>query len=127
MVWGVFPMNWLRSKAKKLSLLALFALALQLGLSFGHVHHDRAFAGTATISDQASAASRDNSNSDTDGRQDLCAICATVAMANALIDSTPPVLPVPVETTASDIFRPSAARSASAHLLGFQSRAPPQS
>ena len=127
MVWGVFPMNWLRSKAKKLSLLALFALALQLGLSFGHVHHDRAFAGTATISDQASAASRDNSNSDTDGRQDLCAICATVALANALIDSAPPVLPLPVVSAAAEMLPAAAASHAGTHPLGFQARAPPQS
>ena len=119
-------MNWLRSRTKRLTLLALFALALQFGLSFGHVHHDRAFAGKATISDQASAPSRDNGG-DTDGRQDLCAICATVALANALIDSTPPVLPVPAETIASDILPASAAHSTSAYPLGFQSRAPPQS
>ncbi|MCX7307326.1 MAG: DUF2946 domain-containing protein [Afipia sp.] len=117
-------MNWLRSKTKRLSLLALFALALQFGLSFGHVHHDRAFAGKTAISDQASAPSRDNGG-DTDGRQDLCAICATVALANALINSAPPVLPLPAETTAHDGLFTSVDRSASAHSLGFQSRAPP--
>jgi hypothetical protein len=119
-------MNWLRSQTKRLTLLALFALALQFGLSFGHVHHDRAFAGKTTISDQASAPSRDNGG-DTDGRQDLCAICATVALASALIDSVPPVLPLPLETTAPDILIASVASSAAAQPLGFQSRAPPQS
>lgn len=119
-------MNWLRSRAKRLTLLALFALALQFGLSFGHVHHDRAFAGNTTISDQASAPSRD-SGGDTDGRQDLCAICATVALANALIDSVPPVLPLPLETAAPDRLLTLVGSHASAHPLGFQSRAPPQS
>ncbi len=123
-------MNWLRSKAKRLSLLALFALAIQFGLSFGHFHSDRAFAGKAAISgqlsDQASAPSPDNGR-DPDGRQDICAICATVALANALIDSVPPVLPLPVVTIAADI-RPAVATSGSStHPLGFQSRAPPQS
>ncbi len=119
-------MNWLRSRAKKLTMLALFALALQLGLSFGHIHHDRAFAGKTTISDQASPPSRDNGG-DTDGRRDLCAICATVALANALIDSVPPVLPLPLETTAPDGLLISVASSAATHPLGFQSRAPPLS
>ena len=119
-------MNWLRSRAKRLSLLALFALALQFGLSFGHVHHDRAFAGTATISDQASVPSRDNGG-DTDGRQDLCAICATVALANALIDSAPPVLPLPVVSAAAEMLPAAAASRAGTHPLGFQSRAPPHS
>ena len=119
-------MNWLRSQAKRLTLLALFALALQLGLSFGHVHHDRAVAGKTAISDQASAPSRDNGG-DTDGRQDLCAICATVALANALIDSAPPVLPLPLEAVASETLAVAAANGPSTHPLGFQSRAPPQS
>ena len=105
-------------------MLALFALALQLGLSFGHVHHDRAFAGKTAISDQASAPSRDNGG-DTDGRQDLCAICATVALANALIDSAPPVLPLQLEAAASDNLAVAIASGQSAHPLGFQSRAPP--
>ena len=118
-------MNWLRSQAKRLTLLALFALALQFGLSFAHVHHDRAFAGTATVSDQASVPSRDNGG-DTDGRQDLCAICATVALANALIDSAPPVLPLPVVSAAAEMLPAAAASHAGTHPLGFQSRAPPQ-
>ena len=119
-------MNWLRSRAKQLTLLALFALALQLGLSFGHAHHDRAFAGKTAISDQASAPSRDNGG-DTDGRRDLCAICATVALAQALIDSVPPVLPLPLQTAAPDSLLTLVVSSASPHPLGFQSRAPPQS
>ena len=117
-------MSWLRSRAKRLTLLALFALALQLGLSFGHAHQDRAFAGKTAISDQASPPSRDNGG-DTDGRQDLCAICATVALAQTLIDSVPPLLPLPLQTAAPDGLLTLVASSASAHPLGFQSRAPP--
>ena len=119
-------MNWLRSRAERLTLLALFALALQFGLSFGHFHQDRAFAGKTTISDQASAPSPDTGR-DTDGRQDICAICATVALANASIDSAPPVLPLPLETAAPDRLLITVASHATAYPLGFQSRAPPQS
>lgn len=123
-------MNWLRSNAKRLSLLALFALAIQLGLSFGHFHSNRAFASKTTITgqlaEQASTPSPDNGR-DTDGRQDFCAICATVALTNALIDSASPVLPVPVETTAVEVLPVGVAIGASTHPLGFQSRAPPQS
>ena len=124
-VWGVyFPMNWLRSKAKRLSWLALLALALQLGLSFGHVHHGFTVATEAAISTVASAPS-DGNGGNTDGRQDVCAICATVALSHALIDSTPPVLPLPVEVIASDSLPAFVASSAIASSLGFQSRAPP--
>ena len=117
-------MFWLRSKAKRLSLLALFALALQFGLSFGHVHAGQAAAGKTTVIGLASPASPD-SGSDTDGRADQCAICATIALANALIDSPPPVLPLPAKVAASDIFVAAVASDPSQHPLGFQSRAPP--
>lgn len=117
-------MVWLRSKAKRLSLLALFALALQFGLSFGHVHGGQAAASKTTVIGLASPASPDSGN-DADGRADQCAICATIALANALIDSPPPVLPLPAEATAPDIFVAPVAIDSSQRPLGFQSRAPP--
>lgn len=123
-------MNWLRSKARGLSSLALVALAMQLGLSFGHVHSDRAFASKVAISGQASTSSSapsPDSGRDPDGRADLCAICATIALANTLIDSVPPVLPLPMETVAPKLLAASIANGPSTHLFGFQSRAPPQS
>ncbi|MDO8981832.1 MAG: DUF2946 domain-containing protein, partial [Afipia sp.] len=52
-------MNWLRSKAKRLSLLALFALALQLGLSFGHTHHDVAEPGISVSASLSPASTPD--------------------------------------------------------------------
>lgn len=117
-------MNWLRSKAKRLSLLALFALALQLGLSSGHIHHNPAFAAAAPA--QVHVDKPDTGRSpDSD---DYCALCATVTLASAtLADAAPPVLPVPQAFAA---FRPltvaqSVAPWSRGHL--FQSRAPPLS
>lgn len=119
-------MKYLRSQAKKLSLLALFALALQLGLSFGHFHHDAA---VAAISGPASAsqASSPDTDHDQDAHRDLCAICATVAMANTLVAATAPTLPLPLLVatlrTAShfETIAPDPRRGA------FRSRAPPRS
>ena len=118
-------MKWLRARTRKLSLLALFALAMQIGLSFGHFHHDRAVSGKTTIVSSLASSTSPDSGKDTDSRGDQCAICATIALANALIDSLPPTLPLPVATTASDTLRAAAASDASTHPLGFQSRAPP--
>ena len=39
-IWAGVTMNWVRGEAKRLSLLALFALAIQFGFSFGHIHAD---------------------------------------------------------------------------------------
>ncbi len=85
-------MKWLRSNARRLSLLALFALALQFGLSFGHFHADR-LAGAAAISNHASASTPDSGH-DQDNPDDFCAICATIAMADTLVDAVPPLADV---------------------------------
>jgi len=115
-------MNWLRLKAKRLSLLALFALALQLGLSFGHTHHDVA---VASISASQSQASTPDADHDQDVHRDLCAICATVAMANTLIAAAPPSLTLPLTITAlQTAFHPEAI-AGDARRGAFRSRAPP--
>ncbi|TKT70425.1 DUF2946 domain-containing protein [Afipia massiliensis] len=119
-------MNWLRSKAKRLSLLALFAVALQLGLSFDHTHHDVAEAGIS-VSASLSLASTPDADHDHQGvHRDLCAICVTVAMANTLVAATPPSLALPLATTAlQTAFHPEAIASDS-RRSAFRSRAPPQ-
>lgn len=124
--WGVTGVNWLRTKAKRLSLLALFALALQLGLSFGHTHANVAVAGISASGSQSQASTPD-ADHDQDVHHDLCAICATIAMASSLVASGPPSLAVPLAITAqqiashSEIFTPDSRRGA------FRSRAPPHS
>ncbi|MGL4264393.1 MAG: DUF2946 family protein [Afipia sp.] len=115
-------MNWLRSRAKRLSLLALFALALQLGLSFGHCHHDVAVAGIAASQSQASVPDTDH---DQDTHRDLCAICATMAMANTLVAAAPPSLPVPLTVAALQTATSYEAIAHDARRSAFRSRAPP--
>jgi hypothetical protein len=119
-------MKWLRSNAKRLSVLALFALALQFGLSFGHIHADHAFA-AAAISDHASASNPDGGGHHQDNPADVCTICATIAMANALVDAAPPVLPVPINANATEVVTFSAYAVTATRLVAFQSRAPPRS
>lgn len=116
-------MNWLRSKAKRLSLLALFALALQLGLSFGHCHHDVAVAGIAASQSQASTPDTDH---DQDVHRDLCAICAAMAMANTLVAAVPPSLTMPLTVTALRTAFHYETIADDARRGAFRSRAPPQ-
>ncbi|WP_424629522.1 DUF2946 family protein [Bradyrhizobium sp. SYSU BS000235] len=120
-------MKWLRSNAKRLSMLALFALALQFGLSFGHIHVDHALAAPTAVSDQASASSADGNGHHQDDPADICAICVTVAMANALVDATPPVLPVPLDANAAEISADFAHHVTATRRVAFHSRAPPRS
>lgn len=125
--WGPYHvMKYLRSQAKKLSLLALFALALQFGLSFGHFHQDTA---VAAISGPASAsqASTPDTDHDQDTHRDLCAICATVAMANTLIAATAPMLPVPLPVATLQITSRFESITPDPRRGAFRSRAPPRS
>ena len=85
-------MNWFRKHVKTGSRLALFALAIQFALSFGHFHGefagaapaietglanaDPALAATLAASQAPSEAAQQPSNHDTDRHGSDCAICS---------------------------------------------------
>ncbi|MBN9598077.1 MAG: DUF2946 domain-containing protein [Afipia sp.] len=117
-------MHWIRSQARKLSLLALFALAMQFGLSFGHVH---AHAAPASAVSQSSSTTAPDSDHNHDAGKDICAICATVAMANALVDATPPLLPLPASFHTTRLTATFDAAVTQPRHAAFRSRAPPRS
>lgn len=116
-------MKRLRLQARKLSLLALFALALQFGLSFGHTHASYfTSAGTQIASVSPNAPDSDH---DHDIAGHICDICATVALARSLLDATPPVLPVPTSFTAARHVIIAQSDAPDSQRAAFQSRAPP--
>jgi hypothetical protein len=135
-------MKWFRSHIKAGSRLALFALAVQFVLAFGHFHSFAAQAAPAIQSTAAQSESADlvavpdvvsqsdqqRPGSDHDQPSgDACAICAVIALANTLLFSTPPLLLLPqaVEflylTADAEFVHLSSAR------VAFQPRAPPVS
>ena len=137
-------MKWFRNNVRTGSRLALFALAIQFALSFGHFHGEVARAAPAAIeagladadlaiaatlaTPQAPAeAAQQPSNHDTDRQTSDCAICAVLSLANNFLFATPPLLELPqaVEllhlTTGAEF-----AHLGSLHPA-FQSRAPPVS
>jgi hypothetical protein len=95
-------MRWFRTRARVGSYLALFALAFQLAVSFGHVHLEHvapvAAGATALASTQASPDDL-NAPSTPPGREDLaddcCPICTLIHLAGALVPAETPVLPLP--------------------------------
>ena len=129
-------MAWFRTNIRAASLLALLALAVQFTLSFGHNHWPAArtsFA-VATLSDGGapSAGDRQLTTGQDPGKQDrdqqpadACAICAVVAMAQAMLLSPAPVLVLPQavafhrDVAVVSAFQPAAVD------LPFQARAPP--
>jgi hypothetical protein len=134
-------MKWFRSNLKSGSRLALFALAIQFVLSFGHFHAGAQAASVKTTGfaathlhtldslthAKAAGLIRFKASGDVPAGQpsDDCAICAVMALANALVDAVPPCLPGPLAVAfyylAADtaFIDPNPARGA------FQPRAPP--
>jgi hypothetical protein len=121
-------MKWIRSNVRHGSRLALFALAVQVVLSFGHFHGVAAQAAPAIQSVSSPAQPQPSSNHDSDRQSnDACAICAVIAMANAVLFATPPqlLLPQAVEflymVTDAEFVHMNSVR------VAFQPRAPPVS
>ena len=136
-------MKWFRSNIKHGSRLALFALAIQFVLSFGHFHggaaqaapaiqsgpaqSDPSYASSlpATFAEPAQQQPASDQDSDRQQQSDPCAICAVIALANAFLFATPPLLLLPqaVEllylTTDAEFVHLNSAR------VAFQPRAPP--
>jgi hypothetical protein len=117
-------MNWFRSNIQHGSRLALLALAIQFALSFSHFHGISAQAAPAV--QQTSQQAPSNPDSDQQST-DPCAICAVMALANATLFSTPPVLLLPQAIE----FLYLVADAEFVHLgsvrVAFQPRAPPAS
>jgi hypothetical protein len=123
-------MRWFRDTIRQSTWLALIALAINLGLSFGHFHAidgNTSGRGIATVA--ASIASPDDGqrqgNPD-DGRADyLCPICmAATAVANALA-STPPALPPELYNATIDRTIEPVLALVEPSRAAFQPRGPP--
>ena len=119
-------MRWVRDNVRHGSWLALVALAINLALSFGHIH----IAGQTSPGVLAAAfgvtdpdGTKGHSNH---GQADyLCPICiATSAMASALT-SAPPVIPLQLTATVIDRTIEPVRFAVALRRAAFQSRGPP--
>jgi uncharacterized iron-regulated membrane protein len=142
-------MKWFRSNIRNGSKLALLALAIQFVLSFGHFHalaaeavpaiqaaaqsvatspasarDDRSLAGVSAKSVQGPQKPASDPDSDRQST-DACAICAVMAMANAVLFATPPLLQLP--QAAEFLYLTTDTEFVHLHTVSvaFQPRAPP--
>jgi hypothetical protein len=130
-------MRWFRAHARFGGKLALFALALQFALSFGHIHPEDIYGARATISAAAHAAAVANAENQRPGdplskdpsskhSDDYCAICATMSLLGNSFVAAPPPLPVPqVFSRAVEHVDSVAVLVIAPRRAPFQSRAPP--
>jgi hypothetical protein len=126
-------MRWVRSNLRFGAWCALFALAVQLALSFGHVHV-RGAGGTPALlalwatpapATAPDAAAKPAKPAKSQIAHDQCAICTSIQLAGSLIAASAPFLSLPADPgrpwLGFDIAR---ALAASPHH-SFQARAPP--
>jgi len=146
-------MKWFRSNIRPGSRLALFALAIQFVLSFGHfhgsgaqaapvlvdakqsrLHHTVSFAATHLAAldrpsfEAASRPVRLKTSSDREpGGQptDDCSICAVMALANAMVVAAPVYLPGPQAFAFLYLTADAGFVDLNSARVAFQPRAPP--
>jgi hypothetical protein len=121
-------MHWFRSRIRLGARLGLFALALQIVLSFAHIHPGE-FSAPATASPVVANPGHalpqaPSDRSDRDGDH-LCAICALIQLAASALPAMPPPLPLPVRLAAVELQLPHVLSVASSRHAVFQARAPP--
>jgi Protein of unknown function (DUF2946) len=122
-------MRWFRDTLRQGSWLALIALAVNLGLSFGHFHAiDGNVSGRGIAAMAASIAPDDGQKQghpNDDHADYLCPICmAATAMANALT-STPPALPLEFNNVTIDRTIEPVLALVEPPRAAFQPRGPP--
>src|SRR5438132_13877987 len=97
-------MQWFRSHSRSSAWAGLFAIALQLALSFGHFHFEPATAlpdsATTALAAQAAAiaiSKPDRGDDEAPVQADhFCAICALIHLTNSVFFSTAPAIAAPV-------------------------------
>ena len=125
-------MKWFRSNVKHGSRLALLALAVQFVLAFGHFHAVAAQAAPGVQSGPAHSLSAfaaqhgPATHHDSDQQPgDQCAICAVIALANAVLFALPPLLLLPQAVEFSYLITDAEFVHLNSARVAFQPRAPP--
>jgi hypothetical protein len=122
-------MLWFRSRARLGSWVALFALALQLVVSFGHVHAEHlaaSSAGHASIDIALPATDAPVVPAHPDGlADDYCAICALIHLSGALLPSAAPSLLEPFVFARTSLEPAVTPMLAAQPPASFRARAPP--
>jgi len=128
----VATMRWFRSRKRAGSYLALFALAFQLAVSFGHVHLERIAppsAGASALAGAQTPAADLNAPSNPAGREDLaddcCPICTLIHLAGALVPAEMPLLALPTVVGRLRLELAAEFDLTASHAALFRARAPP--
>jgi hypothetical protein len=119
-------MRWFRDTIRQSTWLALIALAMNLGLSFGHFHAiDGNASGSGIEAAAAFIASPDDGQKQGSHADYLCPICvAATVMASALASAPPSLSPEFANVTVDRTIEPVLALAGPSRAA-FQPRGPP--
>jgi len=123
-------MGWFRSNVRSGAWCALFALAVQLALLFGHIHLDgleQHPADAVGLSAQAQAADEPALPDHPEGEADrhFCFVCRLIHLADTVVPAASPSLPLPIIATHLRLAINVDREHAAARPSHFQARAPP--
>jgi hypothetical protein len=125
-------MRWFRANRIFGGVLALAALALQLVLSFDHIHAEDIYGAAPLGASSASptirvvtGATAGPAHQPSQNGGDYCPICATTSLLNNSVATAAPQLPLPQISHAVERVDRVAAVVIPARRAPFQSRAPP--
>jgi hypothetical protein len=109
---------------RRFAWLALSALAMQLIVSFGHVHTHGAYA-AAAYADGCSSTAQSQCPAHDDDDEQHCPICWAVSLAGAMVLPQPQVITGPIELARTFEHRPAVVSLHGSETVKFQARAPP--
>jgi Protein of unknown function (DUF2946) len=120
-------MRWFRSNVRSGAWFALVAMALQLALTFGHLHLRVASAASAQLAAKASDTLPDGSSLPTKPRlvDEHCAVCTLIQMAGSGAPAAAASLPLPTLFTSAPFIIRVEHELAASPPLNFQARGPP--
>ena len=118
-------MRWFRATLRTGARLALFALAVQIALSFGHIHLGNVQHASAIASTGGQPSGSTPTQHPVGDADDYCAICATIHLATTSSLPQAPQLLLPFAVRRIEHSNCVAATFFSARRAPFQSRAPP--
>jgi hypothetical protein len=124
-------MGWVHVHKRRGAFIALAALALQIVLSFGHVHLDgvrpAAAHGAVAVPHKSvlAQASRQLPAQNPGDDDDYCAICASIYLASTSLTSQAPPLPVPLGFQTIEHSFGTDRGIVAPRRVAFRSRAPP--
>ena len=121
-------MRGLRSIRRFGAGLGLFALLLQLTLSFAHIHPEDLLPSAVGIADEvagSASADRDQDRHAPGAPHDDCLICAAMHLAGTIVLPNPPALALPTAFTLATFAAEDFVTTVVPRRLPFQTRAPP--